>query len=74
MTNDAAFLYMQSTQREFEWLCGQIVCDGRDPHIVACALTEQVSRRLRELKSLWDGRLTASASGQPRLARKETNE
>ena len=57
MTANEQYLYMQASQREFEWLCGKIVHDGREPHIVACALTERLSRRLGELQNLWDSRL-----------------
>jgi hypothetical protein len=64
MTANEQYLYMQSAQREFEWLCGKIVHDGRDPYIVACALTEKLSRRLGELQALWDSRLTANDGGE----------
>jgi len=65
MTANEQYLYMQASQREFEWLCGKIVHDGRDPYIVACALTERLSRRLGELQNLWDSQFTANAGRQP---------
>ena len=55
MTEDEQFLYIQASQREFEWLCNKIVCNGRDPYLVACALNERLSRRIGELQNLWDG-------------------
>jgi len=43
---------MLSARLEFEALCTRIVHDGRDPLIVAHALTRQLSERVAELQNL----------------------
>ena len=65
MTTAEAGLFMDAAGLEFDALCAKIVTDGRDPSIVAFAMKQALGRRLRELQSLWDNRLTANAPRQP---------
>ena len=60
MTTAEAGLFMDAAGLEFDALCAKIVTDGRDPSIVAFAMKQALGRRLRELQSLWDNRLTAN--------------
>ena len=46
------FTDMLSARLEFEALCIRIVHDGRDPLIVAHALTQQLSEQVTELQNL----------------------
>jgi hypothetical protein len=54
MTNDEIYLYMLSSRLELEWLLRKIIHDGRDPLIVAYALTEKLALHLNYYKNLWE--------------------
>ena len=55
-----ATLFMAAAGLEYDALCAKIVTDGRDPSTVAFAMKQALGRRLKELQSLWDNRLTAN--------------
>jgi hypothetical protein len=61
MTRDERFLFIQAAQNEFQWLAKKIVCDGRDPDIVAFAMTEKLALRLKELEQLWENRTLSNS-------------
>jgi len=56
MTRDERYFFIQKAQAEFQWLAKKIVCDGRDPDIVAFAMTEKLAREIKELEKLWESR------------------
>ena len=62
MTTEEAGLFMDAAGLEFDALCAKIVTDGRDPSMVAFAMKQALGRRLSELRSMWDNRLTANTS------------
>lgn len=45
-------MYYLAASEEFKWLCRAIVHDGRDPDLVAMAMTEKLQRRVREMQVL----------------------
>jgi len=45
---------LEDHRNEFHWLCEKIVCDGRDPYIVAEAMFERLVKAMREYKKLWE--------------------
>jgi hypothetical protein len=63
MKQDDLCMYVFAAQREFEWLCGQIIHDGRDPGLIALVMTDKLVRRVRELNDLWNNRYTAEVRG-----------
>jgi hypothetical protein len=54
MNRDEIYLYLLAAQTEFEQLCRSIVHDGRDPYIVAGAMTEKLGTTVRRYQALWD--------------------
>jgi hypothetical protein len=55
MKRSDEYLFLLAAQREFEWLCKKIIHDGRDPYIVACEMTAQLSKYMRQMRELWEG-------------------
>ena len=60
VNNAESETFMDAAGLEFSALCNKIVADGRDPDMVAYGMKQSLSRRLRELRLLWESRLTAN--------------